>query len=199
MSFHVRCLQVAQLKVLEFVGDLFLCIAVSISSFWFFNLQSVFTSKPKDHHIKPHVWVWRYNLEAPTKSRRKQIKPVWQVFSSYKQQRCYSRANRVMLVCHASGRCAHLVRSVLYPSSRVINPFLEGLLFRFVVYFYSFLIFWPGGRGGGTSGNSRWGCAARPVLQTLTLFQTKKCHFSQPFSDLATKIHIHSQIIPLRN
>ena len=27
----------------------------------------------------------------------------------------------------------------------------------------------------------------RPVLQILTLFQTKKCHFSHPFSDLASK------------
>ena len=25
----------------------------------------------------------------------------------------------------------------------------------------------------------------RPVLQILTLFQTKKCHFQHPFSDLA--------------
>lgn len=41
MSFHVRFLPVAQLKLLEFVGDLFLCIAVSICSFRFFNLQSV--------------------------------------------------------------------------------------------------------------------------------------------------------------
>ena len=28
------------------------------------------------------------------------------------------------------------------------------------------------------------------VLQILTLFQTKKCHFSHPFSDLTSKIHI---------
>ena len=27
----------------------------------------------------------------------------------------------------------------------------------------------------------------RPVCQILTLFQTKKCHFSHPFSDLASK------------
>ena len=26
-----------------------------------------------------------------------------------------------------------------------------------------------------------------PDLQTLTLFQTKKCHYSHPFSDLASK------------
>ena len=36
--------------------------------------------------------------------------------------------------------------------------------------------------GGGTPGNSWWGC-----IQMLTLFQTKKCHFSHPFSDLASK------------
>ena len=30
---------------------------------------------------------------------------------------------------------------------------------------------------GGTLGNSWWGC-----IQMLTLFQTKKCHFSHPFS-----------------
>ena len=37
----------------------------------------------------------------------------------------------------------------------------------------------------------------RPVLQILTL---KKCRlFSHPFSDLASKIHTHSQIWLLRN
>ena len=49
----------------------------------------------------------------------------------------------------------------------------------------------PLGRGGG------WGWysweflveVCRPVLQILTLFQTKKCHFSHLFSDLACKIH----------
>ena len=28
-----------------------------------------------------------------------------------------------------------------------------------------------------------------PVLQILTLFQTKKCHFPHPFSDQTSKIH----------
>ena len=32
----------------------------------------------------------------------------------------------------------------------------------------------------------------RHVLQFLTLFHTKKCHFSHPFSDPASKIHTHS-------
>ena len=42
----------------------------------------------------------------------------------------------------------------------------------------------PGGGGeGGTSGNSWWG-VCRPVLQILTLFQIKKCHFPHPFSDM---------------
>ena len=31
----------------------------------------------------------------------------------------------------------------------------------------------------------------RPVLQILTLFQTKKCHFSRPFSVLALKKFFH--------
>ena len=31
----------------------------------------------------------------------------------------------------------------------------------------------------------------RPVLQILTLFQTNKCHFSNPFSDLASKKLFH--------
>ena len=35
------------------------------------------------------------------------------------------------------------------------------------------------------------GGACRPVLQILTLFQTKKCHFSQLFSDLAYKKWCH--------
>ena len=30
-----------------------------------------------------------------------------------------------------------------------------------------------------------------PVLQIMTLFQTKKCHFSHPFSDPAFKTHTH--------
>ena len=37
----------------------------------------------------------------------------------------------------------------------------------------------------------------RRVLQILTLFQTKKCYFSNPFSDLASKIlTLHSQTRP---
>ena len=38
----------------------------------------------------------------------------------------------------------------------------------------------------------------RPVLQILTLFQTKKCHFSHPFSDLVSKTHTYSQTWPSR-
>ena len=38
----------------------------------------------------------------------------------------------------------------------------------------------------------------RPILQILTLFQTKKCHFSHPFSDLVSKTHTHSQTWPSR-
>ena len=37
---------------------------------------------------------------------------------------------------------------------------------------------------GGASGKSWWGCAA----QIRTLFQTQKCHFPHPFSDLASNI-----------
>ena len=33
----------------------------------------------------------------------------------------------------------------------------------------------------------------RPVLQILTLFKTKKCHFSHRFSDLPSKFHALSQ------
>ena len=33
----------------------------------------------------------------------------------------------------------------------------------------------------------------RPVPQILTLFQTKKCHFPHPFSDLAPEIHTRFQ------
>jgi len=38
-----------------------------------------------------------------------------------------------------------------------------------------------------------------PVLQILTLFQTKKCHFSQPFLDRVSRIHTRFQTRPLRN
>ena len=37
----------------------------------------------------------------------------------------------------------------------------------------------------------------RPVLQILTLFQTKKCHFPHPFSDQTSKIHTRFQTWPL--
>ena len=33
----------------------------------------------------------------------------------------------------------------------------------------------------------------RPVLQILTLFQAKTCHFPHPFSDLASKVHTRFQ------
>ena len=38
-----------------------------------------------------------------------------------------------------------------------------------------------------------------PVLQILTLFQTKKCNFLHPSSDLASKIHTRFQTWRLRN
>ena len=34
----------------------------------------------------------------------------------------------------------------------------------------------------------------RPLLQILTLFQTKTCNFPHTFSDLASEIHTHFQI-----
>ena len=37
------------------------------------------------------------------------------------------------------------------------------------------------------------------VLQILTLFQTKKCDFPYPFSDLTSKIHARFQTWSLRN
>ena len=40
------------------------------------------------------------------------------------------------------------------------------------------------GRGGGGYSWEFWVGMLYPVLQILTLFQTKKCHFSCPFSDL---------------
>ena len=48
----------------------------------------------------------------------------------------------------------------------------------------------------------RWGTSwkflvavCRPVLQILTLFQTKHCNFPHPFSDLASKIHTRFHVI----
>ena len=105
----MRCLPVAQLKLLEFVGDLFLCIAASNCSFRFFNLQSVLRVNRKTiilsltivcHFITFFHQVWRNNLEAPTKTRRKRIKPVWQVFSSYKLLQ-----SRIRQVCTLSEFC----------------------------------------------------------------------------------------------
>ena len=39
----------------------------------------------------------------------------------------------------------------------------------------------------------------RPVLQILTLFQTKKCHFPHPFSVQTSKIHTRFQTQHLGN
>ena len=47
-------------------------------------------------------------------------------------------------------------------------------------------------RGGGYSSEFVVG-VCRPVLQILTLFQTKTCHFPYPFSDLVSKIHTRFQ------
>ena len=49
----------------------------------------------------------------------------------------------------------------------------------------------PGG-GGGYSSEFLVG-VCRPVPQILTQFQTKTCHFSHPFSDLAPKSYTHFQ------
>ena len=46
--------------------------------------------------------------------------------------------------------------------------------------------------GGGYSGEFLVG-VCRPVLQILTRFQTKKCHFPHPFSDQISKIHTNFQ------
>ena len=54
------------------------------------------------------------------------------------------------------------------------------------------------GGGGGYSWEFLVGVCS-PVLLILTLFQTKKCHFSHPYSDLPSTIHTHSQTWPLRN
>ena len=48
------------------------------------------------------------------------------------------------------------------------------------------------GRGATTAKETVVG-VCHPVLQILTLFQTKKCHFSHPFSDLTFKILLYSQ------
>ena len=51
----------------------------------------------------------------------------------------------------------------------------------------------PGGEGGGRVLLGIHGGVCRPVLQILTLFQTKTCHFPYPFSDLASKMHTRFQ------
>ena len=45
-----------------------------------------------------------------------------------------------------------------------------------------------------TPGNSWLECAAR-FLQILTLYQTKICHFSHPFSNLASKKLFHHNLV----
>ena len=54
---------------------------------------------------------------------------------------------------------------------------------------------WPSG-GGGYSWEFLLG-VCHPVLLIPTLFQTKKCHFPEPFSDQTSKIHTRFQTWPL--
>ena len=59
----------------------------------------------------------------------------------------------------------------------------------------SLLKIWtPGGVLLGILGGGSW---CLPVLQILTRFQTKKCHFPHPFSDQTSKIHTRLQTWPL--
>ena len=55
----------------------------------------------------------------------------------------------------------------------------------------------PGGGGGGGYSFEFLVGVFRPVPQTQTLFQTKKCHFTNPFSYQTSKIHSRFQIWPL--
>ena len=50
-----------------------------------------------------------------------------------------------------------------------------------------------GGGGGCTPRNLGLGGMCGPVLQILTLFHTKRCHFPHPFSDLTSKVHTSFQ------
>ena len=60
--------------------------------------------------------------------------------------------------------------SVLWQESNNRQQFYKWSVFLSGRYFWEFLV-----------------GVCRPVLQILTLFQRKKCHFSHPFSDLASK------------
>ena len=50
--------------------------------------------------------------------------------------------------------------------------------------------------GGGTPGNSWWGCAAR-FFKSWPYFRPKTCHFPHLFSDKTSKIHTRFQTWPL--
>ena len=55
----------------------------------------------------------------------------------------------------------------------------------------------PAPGGGGRVLLGILGGVFRPVPQIQTLFQTKKCHFTNPFSYQTSKIHTRFQIWPL--
>ena len=97
----------------------------------------------------------------------------------------------------AYGRARRAVSQKLYRekiTSRI--PKVPHVYLRLKWYEYG-LQSYRGG-GGGYSWQVLVG-ARRTVLQILTLFQTKKCHFFHPFSDLLSKIHTRFQIWPLRH
>ena len=101
--------------------------------------------------------------------------------SQQKWQSCNTNSplrRREGLVRHGLLRVTHLF--LFAPHSLALRMYYGGI--------YSF----ARGGGGGYSWEFLLG-VCRSVLQILTLFQTKKCHFSHPFSDLASKIHIRFQ------
>ena len=101
-----------------------------------------------------------------------------------------------MLVLFSFCRSVNCLAALVFVNCRITGPLIYvslNAIMPFVLWIVlskSFptscgskwpCILFPGGEGG-TPGNSWWGC-----IQMLTLFQTKKCHFSHPFSDLASK------------
>ena len=71
-----------------------------------------------------------------------------------------------------------------------------GIMTHSLFDFHLFDFAFPSPGGGGTPGNSWWGCAAR-FSKSWPLFQTKKCNFPHPFSDQTSKIHTRFQTWPL--
>ena len=137
-----------------------------------------------------HRHYWKERLENKDILANEQvIRQKWAKILLYKVAKFYRRwyGGGHKLGPHHTNICKilRLCRAIYYLRYFSTNRFQTRQMYSFYA------------RGWGYSWELLVG-VFRPVLQILTLFQTKKCHFPNSFSDQTSKIHTRFQTWPLR-